>query len=57
MEESISLIIKNKKGVKLEKWTNQQKLLSLCGVVGSGLALELISKAIKIGPLGTHVRY
>lgn len=34
----------------VKKWTNQQKLLSLCGVVGSGLALELISKAIKIGP-------
>lgn len=34
----------------MKKWTNQQKLLSLCGVLGSGLALGLISIAIKIGP-------
>lgn len=34
----------------MKKWTNQQKLLCLCGVIGSGLALNIIMKSINIGP-------
>lgn len=37
----------------MKKWTNQQRLLNLCSIVGSGAALGIMTLVIKIGPQNT----